>query len=53
MLPLVTVCRPVKAFIFYSVHPNVCTSIIIIIIIMIMIMIMIMIIIIIIIIFFI
>ena len=26
----VTVCRPVKAFIFYSGHPDVCTAIIII-----------------------
>ena len=31
MLRLVTVCRPAKAYIFYSGHPNVCTAIIIII----------------------
>ena len=30
MLRMVTVCRPAKAFIFYSGHPNVCTAIIII-----------------------
>ena len=30
MLRLVTVCRPAKAFIFYSGHPDVCTAIIII-----------------------
>ena len=35
MLRLVTVCRPAKAFIFYSGHPDVCTAIIIIIIIII------------------
>ena len=29
MLRLVTVCRPAKAFIFYSGHPDVCTAIII------------------------
>ena len=29
MLQLVTVCRPYKAFIFYSGHPDVCTAIII------------------------
>ena len=28
MLRLVTVCRPAKAFIFYSGHPDVCTAII-------------------------
>ena len=33
MLRLVTVCRPAKAFIFHSGHPDVCTAIIIIIII--------------------
>ena len=32
MLQMVTVCRPAKAFIFYSGHPDVCTAIIIIII---------------------
>ena len=30
MLLLVTVCRPAKAFVFYSGHPDVCTAIIII-----------------------
>ena len=42
MLRLVTVCRPAKAFIFYSGHPDVCTAIIIIIIIIIIIVIIIM-----------
>ena len=37
MLRLVKVCRPAKAFIFYSVHPDVCTAIIITIIIIIII----------------
>ena len=41
MLRLVTVCRPAKAFIFYSGHPDVCTAIIIIIIMMMMMIIMI------------
>ena len=36
MLWLVTVCRPAKAFIFYSGHPDVCTAIIIIMIMIIM-----------------
>ena len=37
MLRLVKVCRPAKAFIFYSGHPDVCTAIIITIIIIIII----------------
>ena len=37
MLRLVTVCPLVKAFIFYSGHPDVCTAIIIVIIIIIII----------------
>ena len=42
MLRLVTVCRPAKAFIFYSGHPDVCTAIIMIISIIIIIIIIIM-----------